>query len=92
MSKDGKWRESYVAALLELNPAELGKKIVEAKTAICCQHEELVSICTAEAVEELRAMDDALNTLNLIARRELESLRGPAVKADGRTKSDDGLV
>lgn len=78
MSMNGHWRELYEAAMLELNPAELGKKIGLAKTEIRRRGEEITSIPDADWIEEQRAMSDALRALDLLGRLELKLHSSPA--------------
>jgi hypothetical protein len=59
------WKRLFEAAMLDLDPATVPKKIEEAKAAISRSASELQ---THEASEEQLAMQDALNALNDLAR------------------------
>ncbi len=79
MTKDGLWQESYRAAMLELDPTKLVKRIEAARTAIERRNEELSGISrNGSAVEERQAMTDALENLRALQRVEFRSWSKPA--------------
>ena len=63
------WQELYQAALLELRPDELRRRIDEAEKAIQQRIVEL-SRNDSSSEEERRAMDDALRGLRVLASTE----------------------
>jgi hypothetical protein len=63
------WQELYQAALLELRPGELRRRIDEAEKAIQQRILELIRN-DSSSDEERRAMDDALRGLRVLASTE----------------------
>jgi hypothetical protein len=63
------WQELYQAALLELRPDELRRRIDEAEKAIQQRIVELIRNDSGSD-EERRAMDDALRGLRVLANTE----------------------
>lgn len=68
MTKDVLWRELYKAAILELDPALLNKRIEAAHAAIQWRTAELEN--DGNSGEEHRDMVDALNNLRAIQKVE----------------------
>jgi hypothetical protein len=66
------WQELYHAALLELRPDELRRRIDEAEKAIQQRIVEL-SRNDSSSEEERRAMDDALRGLRVLASTECKT-------------------
>ncbi len=69
MTMNHAWREVYRAALLEIQPEELRRRIDAAEKAIFQRSEELKQTDSASG-EEQQAMTDALRTLRLLASAE----------------------
>ena len=69
MTSNVGWREVYRAALLELQPEEMQRRIDAAEKAISQRSEELKQ-SDNESIEEQQAMADALRALRLLARAE----------------------
>jgi hypothetical protein len=69
MTMDVGWQELYHAALLELRPDELRRRIDEAEKAIQQRMAEL-SRNDSRSDEERRAIDDALRGLHVLASTE----------------------
>jgi hypothetical protein len=69
MTMNVEWQELYQAALLELRPDELRRRIDEAEKAIQQRIVEL-SRNDSSSEEERRAMDDALRGLRVLASTE----------------------
>jgi len=67
------WQDQYKAATLEANPAELSNRIDLATAAIHERIGELTRQQNESAMEELRAISDALNSLLVL--RKLEGQR-----------------
>ncbi len=65
------WQETYRAALLEVQPEELGRRIEAAEKAIYQRSEELKQI-GPQSVEEQQAIADALRALQVLARTECQ--------------------
>jgi hypothetical protein len=65
------WRDLYAAAMLELDPALLGKKIQEALAAIQQEVDEQLAIRESCCAEELQALRDAKHNLQTLQRVEL---------------------
>jgi hypothetical protein len=65
------WQERYRAALLEVQPEELGRRIEAAEEAIYQRIEEL-NQTGAQSVEEQQAIADALRALRVLARTECQ--------------------
>ncbi len=70
MTKDVLWRELYKAAILELDPAILHKRIEAAHAAIQQRTAELGNSHDGNPGEERREMVDALNNLRAIQKVE----------------------
>jgi hypothetical protein len=78
MTQDGLWQELYRAAMLELDPTKLVKKIEAARTAIERRNEELPgSNRNGSAEEERQVMTDALENLRALQRVEFRSWSKP---------------
>ena len=69
MTMNVEWQELYQAALLELRPEELRRRIDEAEKAIQQRIVEL-SRDDSSSEDERRAMDDALRGLRVLASTE----------------------
>lgn len=79
MTQDGLWQELYGAAMLELDPTKLVKRIEAARTAIERRNEELSgSNRNGSAVEERQGMTDALENLRALQRVEFRLWSKPA--------------
>jgi hypothetical protein len=78
------WRELYQAALLELRPEELRKRIDDAERAI---RQRIVELRHADSSseEESRALDDALRGLQVLASTECKS---PQSTLSGSTQTE----
>jgi hypothetical protein len=63
------WQELYQAALVEVQPDELRRRIDAAEKAICQRVEQLKQAGT-ESGEELWAINDALRSLRGLAKAE----------------------
>ena len=70
MTKDVLWRELYKAAILELDPVALHKRIEAAHAAIRQRISELHSNYDGNSGEEQREMVDALNSLRAVQKVE----------------------
>ncbi|HKB99660.1 MAG TPA: hypothetical protein VKD23_12830 [Terriglobales bacterium] len=72
MSMDIEWQDLYRAALLELRPDELRRRIDDAEKAI---QQRIVELGRDESSsdEERRAIDDALRGLRVLASLECKS-------------------
>jgi hypothetical protein len=68
----GKWEDLFKAAMLELDPVQLRKKIEAARTAIRRQSEQ-VRDPNGSSIDEVRAMSDALQSLRVLEKTELNS-------------------
>jgi hypothetical protein len=79
------WRQLYNTALLELRPEELRPQIDAAITAIQQRVEEL-RLNDSNSTEELRALDDALRGLHVLARTECAN-EGPTPDLSQRVAS-----
>jgi len=77
------WRELYEAALLEVNPADLQKGIELACQAMRQRSDDLARSADPGALEEMRAIADALQNLRTVQRVELRS----SIEAGGRPLS-----
>jgi hypothetical protein len=78
MTQDGLWLESYRAAMLELDPIKLVKRIEAARTAIERRNEELPgSNRNGSAVEERQVITDALENLRALQRVDFRSWSKP---------------
>jgi hypothetical protein len=67
------WRELYEAALLQVNPADLQKGIELACQAMRQRSDDLTRSSQPGALDELRAIADALQNLRTVQRIELRS-------------------
>jgi hypothetical protein len=67
------WRELYEAALLEVNPPDLRKGIELACQAMRHRSDDLTRSAGPGALEELRAIADALQNLRTVQRVELRA-------------------
>lgn len=78
------WRELYQAALLELRPEELRRRIDDAERAI---RQRIVGLRHADssAEEESRALDDALRGLHVLASTECKSPQ-PTLSGSAQTE------
>ena len=65
------WQGSYQDALLELDPAELCRKVARAVSELEKRSQELMFTNDAESFKERQAIADALNGLGDIQRHEL---------------------
>jgi hypothetical protein len=65
------WRELYAAAMLELDHAQLGKRIQEAQAAIQMAIDEQLADRNNHSGEELQALKDATHNLMTLQRIEL---------------------
>jgi hypothetical protein len=65
----GNWRDLYQAAMLELRPEQLQHRIDDAEKAILQRIAELRQD-DSNSMEELRALDDALRGLRVLASTE----------------------
>jgi len=70
MTKDVSWRELYKAAILELDPVALHKRIEAAHAAIQQRILELQSNYDGTSGAEQREMVDALNSLRAVQKVE----------------------
>jgi ATP/maltotriose-dependent transcriptional regulator MalT len=70
------WREIYRAALLEIQPEEMRRRIDAAEKAIYRRNEELKQT-GSQCAEEQQAMADALRALRLLARAECRPRPSP---------------
>jgi len=69
MITTGNWRDLYQAAMLELRPEQLQHRIDDAEKAILQRIAELRQD-DSNSMEELRALDDALRGLRVLASTE----------------------
>ncbi len=72
MTANFSWRELYQAALVEVQPDELRRRIDAAEDAICRRNEEL-KLAGSQTSAEQQAIADALRTLGILARTECPS-------------------
>ena len=73
VTQPANWRELYEAALLEVNPTDLQKGIELACQAMRGRSDDLTRSSEPGALEELRAIADALQNLRTVQRVELRS-------------------
>ena len=73
VTQPANWRELYEAALLEVNPPDLQKGIERACQAMRQRSDDLTRFAEPGALEELRAIADALQNLRTVQRVELRS-------------------
>jgi hypothetical protein len=73
VTQPANWRELYEAALLEVNPTDLQKSIEVACLAMRQRSDDLTRSADPGALEELRAIADALQNLRTVQRVELRS-------------------
>lgn len=71
MTVNSAWQETYSEAMLELNREELPRRIEAARTAICQRIEQLKQDIAGSS-EELRAINDALRGLRVLANTECQ--------------------
>ena len=64
--KYGNWRDSYQQALVELDPARLRQKVLDAETAIFRQLQQL------GVQEERMAINDAIANLRVLQQEKLQ--------------------
>jgi hypothetical protein len=69
MTLNPRWQELYQAALIELRPEELRRRIEDAEKAILARIAELRRDDSSSA-DELRALDDAMRGLRVLAATE----------------------
>jgi hypothetical protein len=81
------WRELYEAALLEVNPPDLQKGIERACPAMRRRSDDLTRSSEPGALEELRAIADALQNLRTVQRVELRS----SIEAGSRPLSQSSI-
>lgn len=72
MTTNGAWQEMYRAALLELRPEELQRRIGNAERAIQQRIAELKRNDSSSA-DESQALDDALRALRILADTECKT-------------------
>ena len=79
MTQDVPWRNLYAAAMLELDPSELQRKIQAAYAAIEKRIEELELRSGSDQCsrEERQAISDALHGLRTLQRIEFKSSLAP---------------
>ena len=71
--KYGNWRDSYQQALVELDPARLRQKVLDAETAIFRQLQQLSMDGHAKGVQEERmAINDAIANLRVLQQEKLQ--------------------
>ena|SRR5580692_3977822 len=81
------WQELYKAALIELDPEQLQRRIYAAETAICERSEELRQAGN-QVNEEHDAMADAVRALRVLAQSECQVVCLPGSDpAKGRVMS-----
>ena len=73
MDNDVLWKKLYTAAMLELDRASLRSRIDAAQAAIRDAMRELANDRSANALEEMRAMSDALHNLQTLQSLELKT-------------------
>jgi hypothetical protein len=73
VDNDVLWKKLYTAAMLELDRASLRNRIDAAQAAIRDAMRELANDRSAGALEEMRAMSDALHNLQTLQRLELKT-------------------
>ena len=73
MTESARWRELYEVALLEVNPSALQKGIELACQAMRQRSDDLTRSAGPGALDELRAIADALQNLRTVQRAELSS-------------------
>ena len=59
------WRELYLAALFEVDPAKMSARIIDAEKAIILRARELFQM-SGDNIEEESALDDALYALRAL--------------------------
>jgi hypothetical protein len=78
------WRDLYAAAMLELDHAQLGKRIQEAQAAIQAAIGEQLAVPANRSAEELQALNDA--TYNLLTLQRIELCVPVQVSNANRTR------
>jgi len=73
VDNDVLWKKLYTAAMLELDRASLRSRIDAAQAAIRDAMRELANDRSANALEEMRAMSDALHNLQTLQSLELKT-------------------
>jgi hypothetical protein len=73
-TEDGNWRDSYQQALLELDPARLSQKVLDAEAAIFRRLQQLSVDGQAKGVhkEERMAINDAIANLRVLQQEKLQ--------------------
>ena len=77
MNRNVLWRDLYAAAMLELDHAQLGKRIQEALAAIQCAVDEQLEVRDSRNAEEMQALTDATHNLMTLQRVELSIVVPP---------------
>jgi hypothetical protein len=67
------WKKLYTEAMLELDHASLRNRIDAAQAAIRDEMRNLANDRSANALEDMRAMSDALHNLQTLQRLELKT-------------------
>ncbi len=79
------WQELYKAALVEVQPEELGRRVEAAQKAI---HERLKELSHEGArSSEAQELEDALRFLRVLARNECRSHGSPENPPEGMASS-----
>jgi hypothetical protein len=73
VNDDVLWKKLYIAAMLELDRASLRNRIDAAQAAIRDEMRNLANDRSANALEDMRAMSDALHNLQTLQRLELKT-------------------
>jgi hypothetical protein len=73
VDNDVLWRKLYAAAMLELDRAILRSRIDAAQVAIRDEMRNLANDRSANALEDMRAMSDALHNLQTLQSLELKT-------------------
>jgi hypothetical protein len=73
VDNDVLWKKLYTAAMLELDRAILRSRIDAAQAAIRDEMRNLANDRSANALEHMRAMSDALHNLQTLQRLELKT-------------------
>jgi hypothetical protein len=91
MESNGMWQELYKAAMLELNPSELPRRIEIADAAIRRRNEELRVSYDPITSSERQQLADALNSLRVL--RSIESKSSSLSPRPGlQACSESGLL
>jgi hypothetical protein len=86
-TQSAKWRELYEAALLEVNPVDLPKRIELACEAMRQRSDELTYAAGPDGLQELRTIDDALQNLRSVQRVELRSSMDAECRHSGQSNT-----